>query len=203
MASRAHVMHDYGLGHASERPRRPVSYRSSEDPIEIPRGSSSTGSLAMVISAVIASSVILGGAYAIYVGPPAAMARTAVQPLTPSWQLDTQPQRAAVEKVLRGPAQAVPNVEPSMTTEEQEAAPAAASSSLAPSNPAPSNAPAAPSAPEVIIDDRYQLPQPAPAPEAHPPVYPDPVKTPAEAIGPELDLSKPTPSLDPENPYRD
>src|SRR5688500_3415054 len=119
MASRAHVMHDFGLGRASERPRREVWYRSSEDPIVILRGSSSSSGLAMLISAVIASSVILGGAYAIYVGPPATMARTEAQPLTPSWQLDAQPHRANVETVLRGPAQVVPNVEPSTTTEEQ------------------------------------------------------------------------------------
>jgi len=197
MASRAHVMHDYGLGRASERPRREVWYRSSEDPIEIPRGGSSSGSLAVVISAVIASSVILGGAYAIYIGPPAPMARTAVQPLTTTWQLDAEPHRAAVVKALRGPAQALPILEPTMmTTEEQESASAAPGGSFTPSNP-----PAATSSPEVIIDDRYQLPQAAPAPAPQPAVYPDPVKTPAEAIGPELDLDKPSPSVDPENPY--
>jgi hypothetical protein len=197
-------MHDYGLGRASERPRRQVWYRSSEDPIEIPRGSSSSGSLAMVISAVIASSVILGGAYAIYVGPPATMARTEVQALTPTWQLDTQPQRANVEKVLRGQAPLVPNVAPS-TTEQQEAAPAVPGSSVAtPTAPAaPSNPPASTRSSEVVIDDRYQLPQPSAAPETQPQVYPDPVKTPAEAIGPELNLDKPTPALDPENPYRE
>lgn len=197
MASRAHVMHDYGLGRASERPRREVWYRSSEDPIEIPRGSSSSGSLAVVISAVIASSVILGGAYAIYIGPPATMARTAVQPLTPTWQLDPQPQRVTVVKALSGPAQALP-IPTTMTTEEQESAPAAPGSSFTPSNP-----PAATSSPEVVVDDRYQLPQPAPTPAPQPEIYPDPVKTPAEAIGPDLDLNKPSPGVDPENPYRD
>lgn len=205
MASRAQVIHDYGLGRGSERLRRDVSYRSSEDPIDIPRGrSSSGGGLAMAISALIASSVILGGAYAIYAGPPPPMAVTAAAPLSPTWRLDAQPVQAAVTEALHGPARAVPHSDLASTAEEQTALSDDPGGTAATGGtPAPSSPPATAGSREVIIDDRHQLPQPATAPEPQPEIYPDPVKTPADAIGPELDLDKASPGLDPENPYRD
>lgn len=207
MASRAHVIHDYDydLGRGSERARRQVWYRSSEDPIEIPRGHSRDGGgLAVAISALIASSIILGGAYAVYVGPPPAMAATPTLPFYPTWQQDSQLQQATLQRALQGPALAVPGAATPATLEDQASdtpEPGAAPVFASPAEPA--RAPAT-SSPEVIIDDRYQLPQPAPqAPTADPPTYPDPIKTPPDGVGPTLDMSAPTPGLDPENPYRD
>src|SRR5262245_11562539 len=104
MASRAHVIHDYDYDYdyvprrEVERARRQVLYRSSDDPIEIPRGSSSSFGGMLAISAVVASSVILGGAYALYAGPPPVMAGTPTLALTPTWQLDDQPLKSATEK---------------------------------------------------------------------------------------------------------
>jgi hypothetical protein len=206
MASRAHAIHDYDydhdVRHGSERPRRQVSYRSSEDPIEIPRGHNRDGGgLAIAVSALIASSVILGGAYAIYVGPPPAMAATPALPLYPTWQRDDQPQKAELQRALQGPALAVPNAGPAGTLEEQvnETPVHAAAPAVAPGARGPSGG-----SPEVIIDDRYQLPQPAlQAPQMEPAPYPDPIKTPPDGVGPSLDLDAPTPALDPENPYRE
>lgn len=202
MASRAHVIphYDYDLGRGSERGRRQVRYQS-DDPIEIPRGRSRDGGgLAVAISALIASSIILGGAYAIYVGPPPAMAATPTLPLYPTWQQDSQPQQAMVQRALQGPALVTAGAAAPATLEEQ--ASAASEPTLA-SPPEPARAPAS-SSPEVIIDDRYQLPQPAPqAPTTEPAPYPDPSKTPPDGIGPTLDMSAPTPGVDPENPYRE
>jgi hypothetical protein len=202
MASRAHVIphFDYDHGRGSERPRRQVRYQS-DDPIEIPRGRSRDGGgLAVAISALIASSIILGGAYAIYLGPAPTMAATPTLPLYPTWQQDSQPQQAMVQRALQGPAPATVGAAAPSTLEEQAAGtpqPALASP------PEPVRTPSS-SSPEVIIDDRYQLPQPAPqAPTMEPAPYPDPVKTPPDGIGPTLDMSAPTPGVDPENPYRD
>lgn len=205
MASRVHAIHPgYGVGPATPRHRREVWYRSSEDPIVLPRGrSSSGGSLAVLVSAAIASSVILGGAYAVLSGPAPAMAFTPSEPVNTNWQMDPQPAQATLARAMQGPALAVPNTDLPGTTLEEQAA-----GSRQPS-----------SEPEVIIDDRYQLRpdvaspkrpdvMPAPAetpakPESPSVPYPNPTTTPPDAIGPELNLDKPTPGLDPENPYRD
>jgi hypothetical protein len=170
----------------------------------LPRGTgSSGGALAVLVSAAIASSVIVGGAYAVLYRPAPALTPTPTQPLTATWQLDQQLARATVAGVVQGPALAAPSIEqPGATLEQQESGP------LPPS-----------SAPEVIIDDRYQLrsdqlpapppevmpavPETEPKPETPPVPYPNPTTTPPDAIGPELDLEKATPGLDPENPYRD
>jgi hypothetical protein len=195
MASRAHV-HDY-YGHAPERPRRAVRYPGRSDPVILP-GEASRGSNAiLMVSAFVATAVIVGGAFAVYAGVPAPpMAETPTMELARNYQLDEQPLRAQTLQALSGPASGVPN----LGTVQQSAEDTEAS--VAPARSEPIVTPRS----EPVTGPR-QAPPPAPAvsdqlPPSEP-TYPDPSTTPPDAVAPPgASPEAPVPLLDPENPYR-
>jgi hypothetical protein len=197
MASRAHVHDYYGLPPARER--RAVRYPGRNDPVILPRDTSRSANTILIASGLIATAVIVGGAFAVYAGvPPPPMAETRAQELASSYQLDDQPLKAQVVEALGGPARAVPSVG---TTAEEPAGDAGQYDSFtAPAEPALPDGPA--------ITPRRTAPEalPAPtAPDAPPrePPYPDPITTPPDAVAPpNTSPEQPLPLLDPENPYR-
>jgi hypothetical protein len=106
MAARAHAIHDYSLSGGSERPRRQVWLRDEDyDPVVLPRGRESSISGALVLSAVLASVLVGGTAYAVYqVTAPraAAMAETPALPLEKRWEVDPAVTQANVAFALKG-----------------------------------------------------------------------------------------------------
>ncbi len=194
MASRAHVIHEYPFARQSPRPRRQVWYRSSADPVVLPRGGSGGISAALVVSALIASSVIAGGAYAVYfagAGAPA-MVETPAAPVDARWEPDIEPIRANVVRALQGPVVSVPSV------------------TSGPQAPLETDTPSAGAGrDDYFIDDSKQLIRPEPQPVPRSPdsprqlPYPNPTTTPPDAVAPpDVTPEIPTPALDPENPYR-
>ena len=195
MASRAPVMHGYALG--NERRRRRVWYQQS-DPVVLPAPRSET-SPTLIVSALIASSLIAGVAYAVYFSGASPLADTATPPLERSFELDSEALRARTLPLLQRPAFAAPE----RASAEGESEPDASDT------PAPTSR-------ETVIDDSRQVsppprraPAPALAPTPPPQLpdqqpatpYPNPTTTPPDGIAPDLDLNRATPGLDPENPY--
>ncbi|HKY39355.1 MAG TPA: hypothetical protein VJN18_25630 [Polyangiaceae bacterium] len=197
MASRAHV-HDY-YGQVPERARRVARYPARSDPVIVPTDKSDSVSSILVASALIATAVILGGAYAVYAGvPPPPMAETPTPPFERAYQLDEQPLKAQVFAVLVGPAIAAPSVgavtpEPAEQAEDLESFTPPALTSPRRTAPELAPLPAAPDASQAAPD---AAPQP-------PPTYPNPTTTPPDAVAPpNTSPEQPVPLLDPENPYR-
>jgi hypothetical protein len=194
MASRAHSIHDY-FGHASERPRRAVRYPGRDEPVVLPRDRSASATAVLIASAVLATSVIGGGAYAVYAGAAAPLSNTPAASLTPSWQPDDEPFRAKNLELLYGRTQARPSIATVPEAPEETA------------TPSPLSAPD----PLFIDDSRsgsqpkaQSAPQRVPAePDAPRQPYPNPTSTPPDAIAPpNVSPELPTPLLDPENPYK-
>jgi len=201
MASRAHVQDYYG--HIPERPRRAARYPGRNDPVVLPRDRSGSANAILIASGLIATAVIVGGAFAVYAGvPPPPMAQTPTPPLERTYQLDEQPLKAKSFQALSAPASAAPSVE---TTTEAPAADAGQRDTFA----APTRAPAEPALPDgPAITPRRAAPEALPPPttaDAPPRAtpYPDPITTPPDAVAPPTTTpEQPTPLLDPENPYR-
>jgi hypothetical protein len=217
MAARAHAVHDYSFAGASERPRRQVWLRE-DDEVVLPRGRGSQVTGALVLSAVLASALVAGAAYAVYwAAPPELAATPAAAPLTKEWRPDDAVTRANVLKALRGPAAATPAAAAPLATEEPADAP-------------PVTQAAPQERDEVIIDDsapglQESLPQPAApqtadqqptltqpmlpdpilpkkeTPDAPEAPYPNPTTTPPEMTNPPADSWPDLPKLDPQNPY--
>ena len=197
MASRAHYIQDH-FGHVGERPRRAVRYPDRDDRISLPTDRSSSSG-ALLASALIATSLIAGGVYALYASGRTTLAQTEAAPLAPRWQLDSEPVLAQNMALTEGPARAVPSVvaEPEVATEP---APEQTDTS-APGDATPDYAPM----PTTPATPAPATPAPAPiGPEApRQPLYPDPTTTPPDAIAPpEVGAERATPLLDPENPYQ-
>jgi hypothetical protein len=208
MASRAHV-HDYYEYAPPERPRRAVYYPGHDDPVVLPRDRSA--SAVLIVSGLVATAVIAGGAYALFAGvPPPPMRETETPALVPTYQLDDQPLKAKRFEVLGGPARAVPAVVGG--SQPAEAAEDAAETETV-------DTPAAPGArtppPEVRLEpEPVPRPRPMPAPAQAPALppepetrkelpYPDPTTTPPDAIAPPgSSPESPQPLLDADNPYR-
>jgi hypothetical protein len=216
MAARAHAVHDYSFAGASERPRRQVWLRD-DDEVVLPRGRGSQVTGALVLSAVLASALVAGAAYAVYwAAPPELAAAPAAAPLSKEWQLDNTVTQANVFKALRGPAAATPAVAALPASEEPADVPQASQ--------------AAPRERETIIDDsapglQESLPQPATprTPDQQPTLtqpmlpdpilpnketpaspeapYPNPTTTPPEMTDPPADSWPDLPKLDGQNPY--
>jgi len=196
MASRAHAIHDYPFATPHGRARREVWYRTDDDPVVLPRSKSYGISLRSALAALIASGLVVASSYALFSSPQPKLGETAAAPLWRDWQPNLDVERANVTNQLSGPALAVPSIGSPTTTDF-----AADTPIMSPARPD-----------EVIIDDSLQLKSdqppspPAQAPEAVPAPYPNPTTTPPEGIAPDAapDASPatPTPSLDPENPYR-
>jgi hypothetical protein len=206
MASRAH--HDY-YGFPPDRPRRAVHYSGRSDrsdPFVAPRDDGAGASAVLIASAVAATAIIVGGAYAVYAGvPPPPMGETHALPLVSDYRVDDEPVKARLAELLLGPAQAVPSLgTTSESTEETDT----------PENATPAPQVRTPRA-EVRVEPApvpRARPIPAPAPTAPLPSdpgtpkevpYPDPITTPPDAIAPpDTNPELPQPLLDPENPYR-
>jgi hypothetical protein len=191
MASRAHHIQDH-FGHIGERPRRAVRYPGREDPIELPGDRRGTFSGALLVSALIASSLVAGGVYALYAAGTSPLARTEAAPLVPSWHLNVEPVLAQNQALIAGPAHAVPSVESQPGPEQPTEAPVVVGGDR---GPAPVSPPTTPAVPPAAEPDVTEAPRPLP--------YPDPTTTPPDAIAPpDVGPQGPTPLLDPENPYR-
>jgi hypothetical protein len=199
MASRAQVIHDYSFGGARSLRRRQAWYHS-EDPITLPKSSVWVAGLGALVTALATGAIVAAGAYAAFHVAPARLSDTPELAPAREWQPDLASVNAAgLVRLMQGPALAVPDkaLAPLENVEESAAAAAAATT------PSESR--------EVIIDDSKLYPldeskrYPRTAPPEQPPVpYPDPVTTPPDAIAPPAtNPAKPTPILDPENPYRD
>lgn len=217
MAARAHAVQGYSYAGVSERPRRQVWLRDEDyDAVVLPRGHESSISTTLVISAVLASVLVGGAAYAVYrVTAPtaAAMAETPALPLDRSWEVDPAVTQANLAFALKGrPVMSVAAAQPILTPADL---PAQSLQSTGEAEvPASSLDGQGILRKEVILDDsapgfQESLPQPnvsesvMPKPEAptlpNAP-YPNPTTTPPEMTQPPLD-SVGTPRVDPENPY--
>jgi hypothetical protein len=216
MAARAHAVHDYSFAGASERPRRHVWLRDDDDEVVLPRGRGTQVTGALVLSAVLASALVAGAAYAVYsAAPPELSQAPAAAPLLKEWQPDPALTQANIAKAMQGPAIATPAVEAPMATE--------ATADVLQAPPVPSRER------EVILDDsapgfQETLPQPPtpnvaeqPAltqPQLPDPIlpkkeaptspdspYPNPTTTPPEMSQPPADSWPDLPKLDTQNPY--
>lgn len=214
MASRAHVIHDYSFPVAPARQRRAV-WLHSDDEVVLPRSRPSSGAAALFVSALVASALTAGLAYAVYVSDVPALSVTEAAPLTRSFEADSSVTRANVTNQLSGPAYAVPSREGPITMPEDgwadvpgggDAMPpqSSSSSSSARDSTEPSLAPAPiqeqlPSAP--VMPDASDMK----GPEINTP-YPNPTTTPPDGIAPSP-TPTPTPQAAPtgfpENPYVD
>jgi hypothetical protein len=192
MASRAHAIHDYPFATPHGRARREVWYRTDDDPVVLPRSKGDGISARSAFAALIASGLVVASSYALFSSPEPQLGETAAAPLSRDWQPNLDVERANVTNQLSGPALAVPSTA------------SATASDFAADTPIMS--PVRPD--EVILDDSLQLKtdqpmsQPAQTPEVSPAPYPNPTTTPPEGIAPNASPATPTPSLDPENPYR-
>jgi hypothetical protein len=195
MASRAHAVHDYPFATPHGRARRDVWYRADDDdPVVLPRSKIDGISARSALAALIASGLVVASSYALFSSPSPQpkLGETAAAPLWRDWQPNLDVERANVTNQLSGPALAVPSIaSPTATDFDSDT---------------PITSPARPD--EVIIDDSLQLKsdqptsQPAQPPEVLPAPYPNPTTTPPEGVAPDASPATPTPSLDPENPYR-
>jgi hypothetical protein len=227
MAARAHAVHDYSSIGASERPRRQVWLRDEDyDAVVLPRGHQGSISGALILSAVLASVLVGGAAYGVYVAttPAAAkMAETPAIPLDKSWQVDPAVTQANVAFALKG--------RPVAQTAAAAAAPILTPADLPALQSRQAELPASSLdgqhilRKEVVLDDaapgfQESLPQPnvqtaplvdpklpeavMPKPEAPvlpEPPYPNPTTTPPEMTQPPVDSGLGTPKTDPQNPY--
>jgi hypothetical protein len=205
MASRAHVFPDHPFGRVpprspAPRPRRDVWYRDREDdPIELPRSSLFRLGGGLLLALAAGAAIVAGSALASsHTGAPS-LSPTPALPLVRDWQPDADFTRANITNQLSGPALAVPDRGVPTSTDETDATDTATpmTSELPRSSAAPARAP---SRDDIILDDRVLNP-----PLSSPPVpYPNPTTTPPDGIAPPDSAPQtPTPTLDPDNPYRE
>lgn len=217
MATRAHAAEDYSLRGAPERPRRQVWLRDEDyDPVVLPRGRDRSISGVLIASAVLASALVGGGAYAVYRSAPPELSETPTLPLQKNWEVDPAVTQANIAFALRGrpAAPAAASVPPAASDDAGMVAPPVTRAA-----PTPRKA----SGDEVRLDDsapgfQESLPQPtdnAPAmPSAVMPVpevpilpdspdapYPNPTTTPPELSAPPAEDGSSSPPIDSENPY--
>jgi len=185
MASRAHVIHDYSLVGAPERPRREVRFQTN-DPVVLPRHHGTGITAGLIGAGAVAIALVAGATYAVYYTGLPTLAETPALPVVSQWQPDQQVISARVANVLTGPAVAVRDLaipgiadgyaEPQVIV--NDSAPGAQESFPQPAQPSLSTTPAAP--------------------------YPNPTTTPPDGLAPpDTSPETPTPALDPDNPYRD
>lgn len=199
MASKAHVIHDYSFGGARSLRRRQAWYLPDE-PVTLPKSSFWVAGFGALATVAATAAIVAGAAYAAYHVAPASLTET--PSLTPAehWQPDLSVvNQAGLVNLLQGPAVAVPDkATPTLESVDETAAATAPSSD----------------AREGTIDDSKLYPleeskrYPRTAPPEQPPVpYPNPTTTPPDAIAPPapptMTPAEPTPSVEPENPYRD
>jgi len=206
MASRAHAAHQHSFGGASSRPRREV-WLQRDDPIVLPRSSSSEASGVLLAAALAAFCIVGASAYAVSYAPPAALAETPLLPLNSDAGVDAQVTAAHVLAALNGPAFAVPDraaAPISVNDENASVAPPEERPDYVIDDSAPGEQERFPQ-PPAIAPLEAPYPEPARPPSADPtaPPYPDPTRTPPEGVAPPHTAPQiPTPALDPENPYR-
>lgn len=215
MATRAHALRDYSLAAPSSRPRRQVWIDPGEDEVVLPRGRSERVGGALIVSAVLATALVGGAAYAIYWSAPPQLSESQAAPLEKTYSEDPLVGRANMARALAGPARSTP---PAPLAEGQAAATAGV-----PAREASSEAvifdDSAPgfqqSLPQPSVDERARtqsaLAEPSSADEALPrpeapsggesqPLYP-PLTTPPEMVEPPSLPEPSLPRLDPDNPY--
>lgn len=216
MAARAHVARDYPFGRVTTQPRRDAYYRR-EDPVILPRSRGFSIDLRLVAAALAATALVTAGTYAVFSTAPPALAETPALPLQRDWSPSIETGHANALKALAGPALstrslAAPDPSPSSATPSGESPDAAAATapafpqSTVPERVAPrSSLPGStqsetrPITPPETPKAQDLVPELPPVPE----VYPNPTSTPPDGIAPpEASPDVPTPSLDPENPYR-
>lgn len=196
MASKAHVIHDYSFGGARSLRRRQAWYLRDE-PITLPKSSLWAAGFGAIATAAATAAIVAGAAYAAFHVAPARLTETPTLAPAEAWQPDLAAvNQAGLVNLLQGPALAVPD-KATLPSESADETAAATTTS--------------PDTREVIIDDTKLYPldeskrYPRTAPPEQPPVlYPNPTTTPPDAIAPPASTpAQPSPSLDPENPYRD
>jgi hypothetical protein len=230
MAARAHAVHDYSFSKSSDRPRRQVWLRDEDyDPVVLPRGREGSLSGGLILSAVLASVLVGGAAYALYwASAPAvpAMAATPALPLQKTWEVDPAVTQANVAFALQGRpiAQAAAAPAPVVSPEDLPTTKAMPSREMTADELERRESRSQSNKSEVILDDsapgfQESLPQsdqqtaplvdpavpdavtPKPeAPATPDPRYPDPTMTPPEMTQPPLDNGANSPK-DPANPY--
>jgi hypothetical protein len=198
MASKAHVIHDYSFGGARSLRRR-QAWQLRDEPITLPKNSLWVAGFGAIATASATAAIVAGAAYVAFHVAPARLTETPTLAPAEAWQPDLAAvNQAGLVKLLQGPALAVPDQATLLSENADETAAAAAATT-------------SPDTREVIIDDTKLYPPdesrryPGTAPPEQAPVpYPNPTTTPPDAIAPPANSpTQPSPSLDPENPYRD
>lgn len=215
MASRAHVIHDYPFGRQPpQRPRRAVWLHTNEE-VVLPRSRNMSGAGALLVSALAASALTAGLAYAVYVSDVPALTTTEAAPLTSRWEPDPNLASAAITNQLSGPAYAAPSREGAVTMPEDGWADVPLTSdtgtaSSGASREAWANDAAPGLQPAPIQQQLPSTPSMPATPDVEPPAeltpapYPNPTTTPPEGFAPSAAPSEVTPpARDPENPYLD
>ncbi len=207
MASRAHVIHDQSLGNYPVQRQRRAVWLHRDEEVVLPRSRDTSGAGALLISALIASALTAGLAYAVYVGDAPTLAVTEAAPLTSSWEPDTSFLRASVTNQLSGPALSAVSKEAPMIMPEAGMADVPAESESA--------AQGSSSALTSADDEWSPRTQPAPIEEQQPSEpqlgssvpddgaapYPNPSTTPPDGFAPPRTQPQAPPPADPENPY--
>jgi hypothetical protein len=191
---------------------------ADDDEVVLPRGRGTQVTGALVLSAVLASALVAGAAYAVYwAAPPELSEAPAAAPLLKEWQPDPALTQTNIAKAMQGPALATPALETATPTETEATADV------------PQAPPSRSRDREVILDDsapgfQETLPQPPTpnvaeqpaltepqlpdpilpkkeAPSSPDSPYPNPTTTPPEMSQPPADSWPDLPKLDTQNPY--
>lgn len=198
MASRAHAVRSYSFGNDAPRVRRDVWYRR-EDPVVLPRSRGFGVDYRLIGAALAASALVTLATYATFYTSPSPLAETPTEALAREWAPDVEMARASNLVLLSGPAHATRSVG-ATEHESDEVFFDASSGTAGPLSSDDERAFPHETTPRTSLSEESAVTTKAPA---DPIAYPDPIRTPPDAIAPSTSSAEtPAPVTEPDNPYR-